>query len=172
MKIISSNNNKILFIENSKRVQDQKILETSLKNLIDCDDQEISENLISILIKLESFYKEEGEIYQTILKHFPVRIEKSAFECCYNWIITKLDNFSEELKETAFQSIVYFITCDIRQFFTDEIISAQLLEALFNIASNLPKQLILDSLNGNPNLLSVFDSHMQYIQSIMKKSDK
>lgn len=152
----------------------QLIIESTLKKLENCEDNELAENLAFILINLDPFYFENEEldatISQSILNCFPIRVDHSLFECCYDWLIKKLEVFPEEAKLIAFQSIVRFIVYDIRQFFEEENLSGQSLEALFTIVLSLPNQLISESLDNDQNLLAVFSSHMKYISSVLKKS--
>lgn len=147
----------------------QPIVNLSLIKLNNSHDQELSENLIFILINLGSFYEQDEKIISSILSKFPIRIDNSLFGCCYGWLIQMANDLSDELKMLAFRSIILFVVCDIRQFYQNGDVSKEYLASMFSIISPLPQQLVLGMLNDNENLLKVFISHMNYISSLLKE---
>lgn len=96
---IESLNNKILFIENSKRVQDQKILETSLK----CFKRSFSsiDDLLTFMLIKPKYYEEESskneEMQAKLMKK--IKKEKSKYKNLEAEIKKIQSNFDHQASE-------------------------------------------------------------------------
>ncbi|OHT13547.1 hypothetical protein TRFO_03289 [Tritrichomonas foetus] len=148
--------------EYSKTFQ-QTIHKNCIERLNNCNDQELAENLIFILISL---VPDEFSLIKSILNHFQIGINTSLIQPCYCWLLSILNSLSEEDKLLAYRSIVQFVVTDIKDLFEEKEISIELLRSILSVISTIPQDIIQSSLNNNYHMY-VFSSHIQYINSLL-----